>query len=68
MGDVNALETNTGVDAPEINALESNTLTDGNVGHNEGGPRRLRQLRQLRQLCQLRRLSWLRWPASDGTR
>ena len=68
MGDVNALETNTGVDAPEINALESNTLTDGNVSHNEGGPRRLCQLRRLRQLCQLRRLSWLRWPASDGTR
>jgi hypothetical protein len=37
-GDVDALETNTGVNAPEINALESNTLTDGIVCHNEGGP------------------------------
>ncbi len=35
-GDVDALETNTGVNAPEINALESNTLTDGIVCHNEG--------------------------------
>ena len=55
-GDVDALETNTGVNAPEINALESNTLTDGIVYHNEGGSR----LRCGPRLPQ--------WPASDGTR
>jgi hypothetical protein len=73
-GDVDALETNTGVNAPEINALESDTLTDGIVCHNEGGPRRPR-LRRLR-VCRVCRVGLVlprpaclrRRPASDGTR